>query len=54
MEMGEVELELELELEVAADDVAGFLKVEVETGIFMLMSVVINLSCWSCHVLSSC
>ena len=41
IEMGEVEVELELEV----DDIAGFFKVEVETGIFMLMSVAINSSC---------
>ena len=41
--MGEVELELELEVEV--EDVAGLFEVKVETGIFILMSVVINSSC---------
>ena len=47
MEMGEVEveLELELELEVVVDDVASFFEVEVETGIFVLMLVLMNLSC---------
>ena len=43
MEMGEVEVELELE--VAVDNVAGLFEVKVETGIFVLMSVVINSSC---------
>ena len=42
IEIGEVEVELELELEV--DDVAGFFEVVVETGIFVLISVVINSS----------
>ena len=41
--MGEVELELELEVAVA--DVAGFFEAEVETGIFVLISVIINSSC---------
>ena len=41
--MGEVEVELELEL--AVDDVASFLEVKVETGIFIFMSVAINSSC---------
>ena len=38
--MGEVEVELEL----AVDHVASFFEVEVETGIFVLMSVAINSS----------
>ena len=41
--MGEVEVELELE--VAVDYIAGLFKVKVETGIFVLISVAINLSC---------
>ena len=47
MKIGEVEVEpdLELELEVAVDNIAGFFEVEVETGIFVLMLVAINLFC---------
>ena len=45
MEMEEVEVELELELEVEVADVAGLFEVQVETRIFMLMSVAINSSC---------
>ena len=38
-------VEVEIELEVAVDDIADFFEVDVENGIFVLMSVVINSFC---------